>query len=54
MKAHPNTVEMSKGDANDRAFRQSLRNDADKSVQKKGYQDLEHYRSATKKDKASA
>ena len=42
MKAHPKTVEMSKGDANDRAFRQSLRNDADKSVQKKGYRDLEH------------
>ena len=39
-KKNPNAVEMSKGDANDKAFKQSIRNDADKAVRKQGYRDL--------------
>ena len=54
MKAHPNAVEMSKGDSDEKAFHQTIRNKAEASVQKKGYRDLEHYRSTTKKDKTSA
>lgn len=54
MKRNPNVVEMNKGDANDKALRDQIRSDADRSVQKKGYRDLEHYRSDNKKTKTSA
>jgi len=47
-------MEMSKGDANDRKLEDTIKNSANNTLKKKGYSDLNHFRSHRKKVKENA
>mgnify|MGYP003108640233 CR=1 FL=1 len=53
-KSHPGVMEMSKGDANDRKLEDTIKNSANDTLKKKGYTDLNHFRSHRKKVKENA
>lgn len=53
LKSHPGVVEMRKGDINDRKLEDSVKNAAEATLKKKGYQNLEHFRTANKSKKTA-